>query len=81
MGSLRGKERDCCSRHNKLVFTVEGINPAFISVSAMPGLSLSYLHCKNHQNPMVGMVRHWFTAKDQRKPCREKLGMFPPAVS
>lgn len=53
MGNLHGEEGDCCSHHNELVFTVEGINPAFISVSAMPGLSLSYLCYKNHQNPMV----------------------------
>lgn len=77
MGSLHGKEGNCCSSPNKLVFTMEGINPAFVSVSAMPGLSLSYLCCKNHQNSIVGMIRHWFTAKDQRKPYREKLRHVP----
>lgn len=75
MGILHGEKGDCCSSHNKLMFTVEGKNPAFVSVSAMPGLS--YLRYKKHQNPMVGMVRHWFTAKDQRKPCREKLRHVP----
>lgn len=75
MGSLQGEEGDCCSSHNKLVFTVEGINPAF--VCAMPGLSFHYLGYKTHQNSVVGMVKHWFTTKDQRKPCREKLGHVP----
>lgn len=77
MGSLHGEEGNCCSCPNKLVFTVGGINPAFVSVSAMPGFSVSFPCYKNHQNSMVGMVRNWFTAKDQRKPCREKLGHVP----
>lgn len=77
MGSLHGEEGNCCSSCNKLVFTVDGINLAFVSVSAMPGLSLSYLYYKKHQNSTVGMARHWFTATDQKKPCREKLGHVP----
>lgn len=47
MGSLHGEEGNCCSNPNKLVITVEGINPAFVSVSAMPGLSGSIYVTKN----------------------------------